>query len=71
MRHIIRMKHYSPKTEISYVGWIKRYVLYHNKKHPKEMGAQEIEQYLSYLATEKQSSGLYAESGIQCATLLV
>jgi integrase len=48
------MKHYSPKTEKSYVGWIKRYILYHDKRHPREMGAREIERYLSYLATEKK-----------------
>ncbi|MBT7419113.1 MAG: site-specific integrase, partial [Gemmatimonadetes bacterium] len=54
VRHIIRMKHYSPKTKKSYVGWIKRYILYHDKRHPREMGAREIERYLSYLATEKK-----------------
>ena len=54
VRDIIRMKHYSPKTEKTYVGWIKRYILYHDKKHPKEMGVREIEAYLSYLATERK-----------------
>ena len=59
------MKHYSPKTEKTYVGWIKRYILYHDKKHPREMGIREIEVYLSYLATEKSNGG-DAESGVQC-----
>jgi integrase len=54
VRHIIRMKHYSPKTEESYVDWIKRYILYHDKRHPREMGAREIERYLSYLVTERK-----------------
>jgi hypothetical protein len=34
----IRVKHYSIKTEQSYTSWIKRYILFHNKKHPKDMG---------------------------------
>ena len=52
MRDKIRFKHYSIKTEQSYIGWAKRYILYHNKRHPKEMGKVEIEQFLTYLATK-------------------
>jgi hypothetical protein len=37
----IRVKHYSYRTEKTYVEWIKRYILFHNKRHPKEMGAPE------------------------------
>ena len=54
VREIIRMKHYSPRTEKAYVGWIRRDILYHNKRHPSEMGAREIEIYLSHLATERR-----------------
>ena len=43
VREIIRMKHYSPRTEKTYVGWIRRYILFHNKRHPREMGSREIE----------------------------
>ena len=56
VREKIRFKHYSIKTEQSYVGWIKRYILFHNKRHPKEMGKVEIEQFLTYLAVEKKVS---------------
>jgi len=42
VRDKIRVKHYSIKTEKSYVGWIKHYIFYHNKKHPIEMGKDEI-----------------------------
>ena len=49
----IRLKHYSISTEKSYVDWIKRYIFYHNKRHPKEMGIREIEQFLTYLAVDK------------------
>ena len=50
----IRYLHYSRKTEQSYRLWIKRYILFHNKRHPKEMGADEIVAFLNYLATQKQ-----------------
>jgi site-specific recombinase XerD len=46
----IRAKHYSHKTEYVYVQWARRFILFHHKRHPQEMGAKEVEQYLSYLA---------------------
>ncbi len=52
----IRLKHYSYQTEKSYIGWIKRYIFFHNKKHPKDMGKVEIEQFLTYLAVERKVS---------------
>lgn len=48
----IRLKHYSRRTELSYLHWIKRYILFHGKRHPKEMGAAEIEAFLSALVSE-------------------
>ena len=56
VRDTIRMKHYSIKTEVIYVGWIKRYIIYHNKRHPKDMGKVEIEQFLTFLAVENKVS---------------
>ena len=50
VREKIRYKHYSLRTEQSYCGWIKRFILYHNKRHPSEMGAVEVTTYLSYLS---------------------
>jgi hypothetical protein len=44
------MKHYAYRTEQTYVEWIKRFILFHNKHHPKEMGTPEIEAFLSHLA---------------------
>ena len=52
IREVIRMKHYSIRTEKSYVDWAKRYVLFHNKKHPLEMGENEINAYLTFLAVK-------------------
>ena len=56
VRDKIRFKHYSINTEYSYNGWIKRYIFFHNKKHPKEMGKVEIEEFLTYLAVDKKVS---------------
>jgi integron integrase len=52
----IRFKHYSRRTELTYAHWIKRYILFHGKRHPKEMGAPEIEAFLSALATDRNVS---------------
>ena len=48
----IRTRHYSHKTEESYVHWIRRFIFFHNKRHPAEMGEKEIAQFLSRLASE-------------------
>jgi hypothetical protein len=53
LREIIRLKHYSIRTEQSYVDWAKRYILFHGKKHPKDMGAKEISAFLTHLAVDK------------------
>jgi integrase len=56
VRDKIRVKHYSISTERTYLFWIKSYILYHNKRHPKDMGKIEIEQFLTHLAVEKTVS---------------
>ncbi|MCB1767722.1 MAG: integron integrase [Candidatus Competibacteraceae bacterium] len=50
----MRLKHYSIRTEQAYVDWIRRYILYHNKRHPQDMGKLEVEQFLNHLAVERQ-----------------
>ncbi len=55
-RDKIRFKHYSISTENTYVAWIKQYILFHNKRHPLEMGKVEIEQFLTHLAVNKKVS---------------
>lgn len=52
----IRVRHYSIKTEKSYTYWIKDYIIFHNKKHPKNMDKYEIEMYLTHLAVKKNVS---------------
>jgi integron integrase len=54
VREAIRVKHYSYRTEECYVYWIRRFILFHNKRHPREMGKAEIETFLGYLAMEEQ-----------------
>jgi integron integrase len=56
VRDVLRVNHYSARTEEAYVGWIRRYILYHNKKHPREMGALEVEFYLTHLAVGEKVS---------------
>jgi site-specific recombinase XerD len=53
VRDALRLKHYSYRTEQAYVGWITRYVLFHSKRHPNEMGAPEVEDFLTHLAVEE------------------
>ena len=54
VREVIRVKHYSIRTEDAYVQWIKRFIFFHGKRHPREMGAGEIETFLTDLAVQKQ-----------------
>lgn len=56
VRETIRRKHYSLRTEDAYINWMKRYLFFHQKRHPKDMGAREIEQFLNHLAVQKQVS---------------
>ena len=55
-RDRIRRKHYSMRTEQAYVDWIRRFVLHHNKRHPCDMGAAEVEGFLTHLAVAKRVS---------------
>jgi site-specific recombinase XerD len=56
MRIHLRTRHYSIRTEQAYLDWARRFILYHNKRHPQEMGAREVEAFLSHLAVDRQVS---------------
>ena len=56
VRRVLRLKHYSMRTEVVYVGWIRRFVLANGKRHPRDMGATEVEAFLSQLAVQGQVS---------------
>jgi integron integrase len=53
IRMAVRTRHYSIRTEEAYVTWVRRYILFHGKKHPSAMGAEEINAFLTHLAVEK------------------
>jgi hypothetical protein len=53
VREKIRLKHYSIRTEQAYLDWIKRFILFHGKRHPENMGNAELEQFLTHLAVER------------------
>lgn len=53
MRRIIRLKHYSVRTEKAYVHWARRFILFHGKRHPDAMGADEVTAFLSHLAVDR------------------
>jgi len=52
VRESLQRQHYAYRTEITYVDWIRRYILFHNKRHPVEMGAPEVEAFLNHLAID-------------------
>src|ERR1051325_11012925 len=49
----LRTRHYSYRTEQAYVDWVRRYILFHQKRHPGTMGEQEIQAFLAHLATDR------------------
>lgn len=53
VREIIRIKHYSPRTEEAYIHWIKRFIFFHGTRHPAEMGAEQVRQFVSHLALNR------------------
>ncbi|MCC5624500.1 phage integrase N-terminal SAM-like domain-containing protein [Nostoc sp. CHAB 5715] len=53
VQDVIRLKHYSYQTEKTYIYWIRRYILFHNKRHPSYMGSTEIETFLTHLAVHE------------------
>jgi len=56
VRDVLRVNHYSSRTEEAYTGWIRRFIVHHGKKHPGEMGALEVELFLTHLAVGENVS---------------
>jgi integron integrase len=55
-RETLRNRHYSPRTEETYLHWVRQYILYHKKRHPREMGVQEINDFITHLVNERNVS---------------
>src|ERR1700730_19264879 len=52
VRQLLRLRHYSLRTEEAYLGWMRRYILFHGKRHPRELDERDISAFLSSLAVE-------------------
>ena len=70
VRETIQLKHYSARTGETYIGWIKRYILFHSKRHPRELGAAEIEAFLTYLAVDQRVAASTQNQAL-CALLFL
>lgn len=70
VRETIQLKHYSARTGETYSGWIKRYILFHNKRHPRELGAAEVEAFLTYLAVDQRVAASTQNQAL-CALLFL
>lgn len=63
-------RHYSPRTEEAYVAWIKRYIFFHGKRHPSEMGAEEVTRFLSSLALPGRVSAFTQNQALSAVLFL-
>ena len=70
VRFAIRVKQYSTATEKCYVGWVRRFILYHGKRHPAEMGKQEVEEFLTHLAVKRHVSPSTQNQALQAILFL-
>jgi integron integrase len=70
VHEVIRRKHYSIRTEQAYVDWIKRFILYHDKRHPVDLGVAEVEAFLTYLAVDRDVAAA-TQNQAQCALLFL
>lgn len=70
MRRCLRLKHYSIRTEVGYVQWSKRFILFHRKRHPAEMRSDEIRHFLSHLATDRTVAATTQNQAL-CALLFL
>ncbi len=66
----IRTNHYSLRTEKTYIDWIRRFILYHNKKHPREMGVPEVQEFITHLATQNNVSASTQNQALSAITFL-
>ena len=68
VRGAIRVRHFSIRTEESYLGWIKRFILFHGKRHPRDIGESEVAAFLTHLAV---TGGVAASTQNQALNALV
>ena len=66
----LRNRHYSLRTEKTYIGWVRQYILYHNKRHPREMGVVEINDFITHLVNQKTVSASTQNQAISAILFL-
>ncbi|MBN1449698.1 MAG: integron integrase [Anaerolineales bacterium] len=69
-RDQIRLKQYSPRTEKTYLNWVREYILFHNKRHPREMGVPEINQFITHLVVDRKASASTQNQAISAILFL-
>jgi site-specific recombinase XerD len=70
VRNTLRVHHYAMKTEKSYVQWIKRFILFHRKRHPAKMGKLGVEQFLTWLAVDRKVAPSTQNQALQAILFL-
>ncbi len=70
VRHAIRIRHYSIRTEDSYVYWVRAYIRFHGLRHPRELGAREVTDFLSHLATERDVAAATQQQALSALLFL-
>ena len=66
----LRNRHYSLRTEKTYIGWVRQYILYHNKRHPREMGVAEINDFITHLVNQRSVSSSTQNQAISAILFL-
>src|ERR1700727_2924642 len=69
-RENMRTRHFAYRTEKAYLSWIRRYLRFHNRRHPREMGAAEIESFLTHLAVDSHVSASTQNQALQALLFL-
>jgi integron integrase len=69
-REKMRTRHLAMRTEQAYLQWLRRYVVFHNRRHPRELGAPEVEQFLTYLAVHRKVSAATQNQALQALLFL-
>ena len=70
VKNQLRVHHYAMKTEKSYVQWIKRFILFHKRRHPSEMGKPEVEAFLTWLAVDRKVAPSTQNQALQAILFL-
>ena len=70
LRYQARLGHYSYRTEQAYVGWVRRFIVFHNRRHPASMGAAEVESFFSHLASVRNVASATQEQALSAVLFL-